>query len=696
MELLRVLRKSVVFIAIFLGIIIWLSIFKINNTNDKKVYAYYNQLMYEYDNQTEMIESLTYSKYVHDKTDDYEADREYIEEAIKLLQEKYQYVYSSDMSRAENNYKKIINSTLFAEEQSYYVLNAQKYMADLESRGEINFSITNTTAIEKLVSDKQLPVIFLVMMIFVLITFMEEFENNMFLQIRGSKNSRKVLPVKRCFIILLISIVLSFVFNGVILAIYKNIYGCNMGSLIQNSYMFNMFQLKTNVATFFIIYCITFAIAMSVLSWLVYFVFLITGNYKLSIAGTGLFLVFEYIININISSKSAFAFLKYINISNVLFPGQSYYIYENWGTDNFITDIQSTTWLLTILLAITGLIGVYITYSHKYAQGRKSAITKIIEKCSQFIQMLLGKVPLFVSELYKTLILQKGIILLAAAVYLLISCRMYRGVDYSNTDFSMNNFYSMFSGNTGDKECEAYIEECRNAVEELGKKAETDANYKFREASQTLENMENCLNYVRKVNEEKGIEARIVNPAAYEDIFGSRKYQNTESQNLVCVIFLILIISGEYAYEKRCHMIAFLNTSKERSRVKAVKLLKILMISFFIWGLSAFIDIFNICQLYKLEQLSAPIQSLQIFYDLPFNISIAWYMVIGQAFRLVLLLIISIGIYGITKILDYKGCLVITFMVLVMPYLLFKLGINSMKYLSVEILMDFGRIIGKY
>ena len=691
MELLRVLRKSVVFIAIFLGIIIWLSIFKINNTNDKKVYAYYNQLMYEYDNQTEMIESLTYSKYVHDKTDDYEADREYIEEAIKLLQEKYQYVYSSDMSRAENNYKKIINSTLFAEEQSYYVLNAQKYMADLESRGEINFSITNTTAIEKLVSDKQLPVIFLVMMIFVLITFMEEFENNMFLQIRGSKNSRKVLPVKRCFIILLISIVLSFVFNGVILAIYKNIYGCNMGSLIQNSYMFNMFQLKTNVATFFIIYCITFAIAMSVLSWLVYFVFLITGNYKLSI-------VFEYIININISSKRAFAFLKYINISNVLFPGQSYYIYENWGTDNFITDIQSTTWLLTILLAITGLIGVYITYSHKYAQGRKSAITKIIEKCSQFIQMLLGKVPLFVSELYKTLILQKGIILLAAAVYLLISCRMYRGVDYSNTDFSMNNFYSMFSGNTGDKECEAYIEECRNAVEELGKKAETDANYKykFREASQTLENMENCLNYVRKVNEEKGIEARIVNPAAYEDIFGSRKYQNTESQNLVCVIFLILIISGEYAYEKRCHMIAFLNTSKERSRVKAVKLLKILMISFFIWGLSAFIDIFNICQLYKLEQLSAPIQSLQIFYDLPFNISIAWYMVIGQAFRLVLLLIISIGIYGITKILDYKGCLVITFMVLVMPYLLFKLGINSMKYLSVEILMDFGRIIGKY
>ena len=32
--------------------------------------------------------------------------------------------------------KKIINSTLFAEEQSYYVLNAQKYMADLESRGK--------------------------------------------------------------------------------------------------------------------------------------------------------------------------------------------------------------------------------------------------------------------------------------------------------------------------------------------------------------------------------------------------------------------------------------------------------------------------------------------------------------------------------------------------------------------------------
>ena len=45
---------------------------------------------------------------------------------------------------------------------------------------------------------------------------------------------------------------------------------------------------------------------------------------------------------------------------------------------------------------------------------------------------------------------------------------------------------------------------------------------------------------------------------------------------------------------------------------------------------------------------------------------------------------------------DYKGCLVITFMVFVMPYMLFKLGVNSMRYFSVEILMDFGRIIGKY
>lgn len=71
-------------------------------------------------------------------------------------------------------------------------------------------------------------------------------------------------------------------------------------------------------------------------------------------------------------------------------------------------------------------------------------------------------------------------------------------------------------------------------------------------------------------------------------------------------------------------------------------------------------------------------------------------MIIGQAFRLVLLLIMSIGIYGITRALDYKGCLVITFMVFVMPYMLFKLGINSMRYFSVEILMDFGRIIGKY
>ena len=45
------------------------------------------------------------------------------------------------------------------------------------------------------------------------------------------------------------------------------------------------------------------------------------------------------------------------------------------------------------------------------------------------------------------------------------------------------------------------------------------------------------------------------------------------------------------------------------------------------------------------------------------------------------------------RILDYKCCLVVAFFVLVIPYMLYKIGINSMMYLSVEILMDFGRII---
>ena len=65
-------------------------------------------------------------------------------------------------------------------------------------------------------------------------------------------------------------------------------------------------------------------------------------------------------------------------------------------------------------------------------------------------------------EIYKTLVIQKGILFIIVLVYVLMTFKIQRGVDYTNTNYMVNKFYKEFDGRAPDEDVEAYITDLRD------------------------------------------------------------------------------------------------------------------------------------------------------------------------------------------------------------------------------------------
>ena len=139
MELIRIIKKSILCIICALAAVISICIYQVNSSNDAVTYRYYRQIINDYDKIKEDRVGLTASKLTAAYDTYREEDSEYINKAAELVENKEKYVKSYNSyydNSADNikskNYSRIADSTLFGDTDSYYILNANKQLKDKE------------------------------------------------------------------------------------------------------------------------------------------------------------------------------------------------------------------------------------------------------------------------------------------------------------------------------------------------------------------------------------------------------------------------------------------------------------------------------------------------------------------------------------------------------------------------------------
>ena len=74
-------------------------------------------------------------------------------------------------------------------------------MKDKESCPSVDIGICNTTAIEKLVTNRTMPLLYIIVFTIIIIYFTEESDNGVQVLVRTSRRGRILLPIVRCGII---------------------------------------------------------------------------------------------------------------------------------------------------------------------------------------------------------------------------------------------------------------------------------------------------------------------------------------------------------------------------------------------------------------------------------------------------------------------------------------------------------------
>ncbi|MDO5382960.1 MAG: hypothetical protein Q4F06_09650 [Eubacteriales bacterium] len=690
MELLRIIKRSSLYISFLLLLAVIVTILQVNSSHEKKVYGYYNDLIENYLVIQEENIKTDYA-YINRKFAYPDEDKIYVIEAINLLNNKMDYI-NQDKKYIYNNYKRTYSSSLFSDEKDYYLLNANKYMTDFQKIENINISLKNTTAIEKVIKNSQIPIILLISISLIIVCFVDEKEKNMAPLIHSGKNGRVTMAFRRIGILAFYSVLLSFIFNGVLYAIYLKIYGGDINCPIQCSDMFSMLPYRLNVIQFFVWYCVISAISLIAIGLLEYLVISILDNYKIAIVI--MFAIFgaEYLLYKHITSDSMLCVLKYINIINVCIPGKPYFTYENWGFYGFITDVSKSTLLMTLIFIIVGFVGkiIYVRYG-EYPIKKIGFVGKVFNNISEKYQRLFVLYPLWLKEFHKTICIQKGAVIFIVMIYLFNSCGIQKGYDYNEIDYVLSKFYDEFDGCEPNERSEVYLQQIEREIEYYNQKENLDEISK-----DNLQRYQNSYKYLKDATDyakglkERGIDSVYIRPDTYNDIFGKRLFDNNNTFNLIAIIAMILLATGDFSYEKNRGMYIHLRSAKNRKNVWMIKIIKLVVIAAFVWGVSVIMYFTNLTKYYNLNQLDAPIQALKFFSDFPLRITIRQYIVALQLVRYIMILAIGVISYVLSFFIKYKNTLIVALSMLV-PHIMYVIGWEWFRKFSVVVMMDVNR-----
>ena len=188
------------------------------------------------------------------------------------------------------------------------------------------------------------------------------------------------------------------------------------------------------------------------------------------------------------------------------------------------------------------------------------------------------------------------------------------------------------------------------------------------------------VEYVKEKND-AGIEAVVLMPYEYIAAFGSGQKDNQLYLAMICMGATILLSATFVSYEKKCGMMAFIVSGKNRTRWYVRKYMAVwLLVSIFI-ALAYGIYYYKLSRLYEIEMLNIGVQSLQLFGDVPINMSLGWFLVIDLLIKVISLWAVSVVIGVMTYKFKYVYS-VLSGLVLLIPQLLYMIGITKLEQLS--------------
>lgn len=523
--------------------------------------------------------------------------------------------------------------------------NIQKTAADYTGMEHTPITPGNDISTLKLLSYGVPSLICLVFSLVLVTTAIEERRCGLLPLLHSCKNGRETLTLWRFGGLIAGSVLFSALLYGTTMLAALWVFGSiQPGRTVQSLPELFGITMPMSLGQLWGRYLVLGMMVQLMLTALVWGVFALSEHRVLAVFWLAVILGGSLLLYRLLPEQSSVAFLKYANPIAAMNVMRLIGTYRNVPLGTWLVE---KSWLVFGTLAAVPCICVPLAFWNgacRYSVADHGRGYRLVLKFTHGSRSLYHRavslLPFPILELYKTLVLRRGVVVLLALLILLAGAYRPKTPVYVGDAQVMHDFYEQFGGMGITQEVLFYTEELQTElteVEEQWQRAsdaydsgsismeEYELAYRIYEAyglrRQALEQMQSRLEYIRQ-QESLGYDAVLVEPTAYEHLLDSSNTDRVmESIAMFALVLLCVAACSEDA--KRGLPVLLRSTPKGRGWLAWHRVGVGLLFSVAICTLLKGARVYSMAVAYGLPQLWAPVHSLEAFAESPLKVSIA-------------------------------------------------------------------------
>ncbi len=592
-------------------------------------------------------------------------------EELKLYAEGF----GASIGEVLENADTMLTNPLFSDSSSFTFKNLEVTKKDYSTLSDIVPVFGENRGIMTVLDYRMTGLFMLLTGIYIVMSFMPEQKNGLFLLVRCTSKGRFPLTLTRLLTLftgVFVSGILFFSATAVISGIIFP--GPALSRPVQSIPELGGVTGHISIGGYMAVFLIKKA-AACILSCLILYFFMSVIRSSLSIVLFVAFCILEIILYAALLPTDSLCAFKYLNLYTVIFNGTDYGHYLNlniFGTPVGIN--KGVNILLPVGLTVFSALCL-LRYTFSYPVRNASA-NRFLNRAEAFISRHKPAYPAFLWEMKKLFVSQKALIILILIFFVAFSSA--KDMTYIDSRSPrLLRWYQTFEGPADDAKLAAIDEKTDTMTQKLERlKASLKRQYEIlieysmlgydtgsvsatiKRLEDTIYEYEHDLTAIGIIRDrafdgvnllhEKGILIILSDTTGYDTLL-DHDYLTTRQNYLYILIAVIMMFSGILACEKTSHMETTLHTLyKGGKKLLTYKLLLVAVTSMACSTVIHLIQFFAIKSKLPLDNFDYPVQSIPCMSGFPFEWSTGFYLIMLYAFRALIAFALSLAVMYIS------------------------------------------------
>lgn len=582
-------------------------------------------------------------------------------------QNAYIIAYQNKYKQIAENTEQLLESTALSEKGGFSERNIRKTERDFVFSEGLQLTLANEQAIQELCSYSVTDYFLLGFMAVLVLVIYEERKKGLWEYVFVTKSGRKSLAILRVGILLLGSLFITglLYLQDILLSGY---YFGGLGDLdraAQSNPIFENVTISVSMRSCLLLIMLCKVLAAAVFGMLLWLLISNAKHITITFLVFGAVIFGEYAAYTQIGAYSPLKFLKYVNLFSCLNSQEQIGAYLNLNLFGYA--VGSFALMCSVFFCLLVALAVLMIWTGK---RRPFAIRE-----SRMLQKLLGQITrgrhcsMVLHELYKLFVCQK--LWIAAVLFLFCTYEMTKPqqvyFDYANTLY--NQYMEKLSGDVTEEKAsylqnelqlwQGKLEQCKAELEAHYNRKHVLSDRQLKALEDKIENLEIGYNVTEELIETAeqlaakkaaGYTVSFVNNTAYEMCMGTDGVKEAGKDTLLLLGFMILIVAPLWPYDTQSGMQPAIwtmkNGRKKQSRVKKGIALGWAFISTTVIGMSRLLKIHAE---YRFTSLGTDVQSLVMFRDFSWQISIGSMLMLLYLVRVLIAMLMAMLVLYLSK-----------------------------------------------